>query len=57
MENEKTYCKNPCVESIIQKIIFLKNENGIFLRFSKIRKMNFLQIYISKIKFWKIGKN
>ena len=39
MENEKIYCKNPCVESIIQKIIFLKNENCIFLRFSKIWKI------------------
>ena len=27
---------NPCMESIIQKINFLKNENCIFLHFSKI---------------------
>ena len=39
MENEKTYCKNPCVESIIQKIIFWKMKIAFFLRFSKIWKI------------------
>ena len=43
--------------SIIQKINFLKNENSIYLHFLKIWKRNFLQIYIWKIKFLKIGRN
>ena len=57
IEFEFDFGVNPCMKSIIQKINFLKNKNCIFLHFLKIWKTNFLQIYISKIKFWKIGKN